>query len=115
VCFSVFFFPLVFFHCFGVIFFITPVPRKILYEEFGNQKQSYRPDYYYAILTAANRNGIPFMPWEFLIPPSTGDQGGLEFDTHQASYPVLVFGVLVANRTAATHRWSNLELCGVHA
>lgn len=89
--------------------------KKILYEEFGNQKQSYRPDYYYAILTAANRNGIPFMPWEFLIPPSTGDQGGFEFDTHQASYPVLVFGVLVANRTAATHRWSNLELCGVDA
>ena len=113
-CVFPFFFPLVFFPLLWCDF-LPPVPRKILYEEFGNQKQSYRPDYYYAILTAANRNGIPFMPWEFLIPPSTGDQGGFEFDTHQASYPVLVFGVLVANRTAATHRWSNLELCGVDA
>lgn len=86
--------------------------KKVLYEEFGNKNQSYRPDYYYAILTAANRHGIPFMPWEFVIPPSTGDND-FEFDTHQASYPVLVYGVLVANRTVATHRWSNLELCEV--
>lgn len=87
--------------------------KKILYEEFGNKKHWYRPDYYYAIVTAANLNGVPFMPWEFLIPPSTDDRD-FEFDTHQASYPVLVYGVLVANRTAAAHRWSNLELCDVH-
>ena len=88
------------------------VPRKVLYEEFGNKKRYYRPDYHYAVITACNLNGVPFMPWEYVHPPNTDDTGQ-EFDMHQATYPVLVYGVLVANKTASVQRWSNLELCNV--
>ena len=78
-------------------------------------KERYRrPDYYYAIITAANLNGVPFMPWEFLIPPNTNNSD-YEFDDHQAAYPVLIYGVLTANHTVAAHRWNNLDLCNLSA
>jgi len=96
----------------GDIGYRLAVPRKVLYEEFGNKKRYYRPDYHYAVITACNLNGIPFMPWEYVHPPNTDDKGQ-EFDDHQATYPVLVYGVLVANKTGSVQRWSNLEICNV--
>eukprot|EP00438_Fugacium_kawagutii_P005960 Skav206625 [mRNA] locus=scaffold2321:35473:40279:- [translate_table: standard] len=84
--------------------------RKVVHEEFGSKVRYYRPDYMFSVITAANLLGIPFMPWEYLTPPNINGKD-YEFNDHQAAYPVLVYGVLVANRTTAAYDWPNLDLC----
>ena len=59
----------------GDIGYRLAVPRKVLYEEFGNKKRYYRPDYHYAVITACNLNGIPFMHGNMSIHPTQMTKG----------------------------------------
>lgn len=86
--------------------------KKVVHEEFGREHKLARPDYFYAVISAAVDLGVPFMPWQYVIPANNRDDD-YEFDERQAAWPVLVFGVLQANATPAAFTWSNLELCTV--
>lgn len=86
--------------------------RKVVYEEFGRKARYYRADYHYAVITACVSLGIPFMSWEYIIPGNT-DSTDYEWDDKQATWPVMVYGVLLANETPGAFSWPNLDLCSV--
>jgi len=86
--------------------------KKVVYEEFGRKARYYRADYHYAVITACVSLGIPFMSWEYIIPGNT-DSTDYEWDDKQATWPVMVYGVLLANETPGAFSWPNLDLCSV--
>ena len=49
---------------------------------------------------------------QFMIPGNTDDTD-YEWDDKQATWPVMVYGVLLANETRAAFSWPNLNLCTV--
>ena len=40
--------------------------RKVVHEEFGREHKLARPDYFYAVISAAVDLGVPFMPWQYV-------------------------------------------------
>lgn len=86
--------------------------KKVVHEEFGTKDRYKRPDLFYAHISAAADLGVPFMPWEYVIPGNT-DGHDLEFDDRQAAWPVVVYGALLGKMKPASFEWSNLELCNV--
>lgn len=86
--------------------------KKVVYEEFGSTKRYYRADHHYAVITASVSLGLPFMSWQYMIPGNTDDTD-YEWDDKQATWPVMVYGALLANETRAAFSWPNLNLCTV--
>ena len=84
----------------------------MVYEEFGATKRYYRADHHFAVITASVSLGVPFMSWQYMI-PGNGDDTDYEWDDKQATWPVMVYGVLLANETKAAFPWNNLDLCTV--
>lgn len=86
--------------------------KKVVYEEFGSTKRYYRADHHYAVITASVSLGLPFLSWQYMIPGNTDDTD-YEWDDKQATWPVMVYGALLANETRAAFSWPNLNLCTV--
>ncbi|CAJ1411385.1 unnamed protein product [Effrenium voratum] len=81
--------------------------KRVIFEEFGSKDKEYRPDYFYSTITASVHMGMPFMPWEYMIPGDTKSDD-YEFDTYQASWAILVYGAIIAKESKGAFSWPNI-------